>query len=136
MKASELRIGNLVWDYNVVHPTEKYVEVIGVYSNIFKDIISLVNVGGLKYLLKLSLIKPIPLTEECLFKFGFEYSHRIGSRNFYNIKTFYIEICEYRCAVYYTNKGELICFINSAHQLQNLYFALTNEELTIKTEKL
>jgi len=87
-------------------------------------------------------IKPIPLTEEWLLKFGFD-SQEKG----YN----YLTIGKSALYIYINNNGETgICIedlnedlteeqelsfsikIQFVHQLQNLYFALTNEELTIK----
>ena len=128
MKASELRLGNLV----LCNTSIGFVDAIASVCNLSSDEIVCYHKPTKQFIFcKDALFEPIPLTEELLFKFGFEYSHRIGSRNFYNIGTFYIEICGDRCAVYYANKGELICFINSVHQLQNLFFALTGEELKI-----
>ena len=87
-------------------------------------------------------IKPIPLTEEWFLKFGFE-----SVLKGYN----YLTIRKTSLYVYINDNGESgiciedldnnltqeeeLCFsikIKYVHQLQNLYFALTNEELTIK----
>ena len=74
-----------------------------------------------------SEIEPIPLTEEWLERFGFEkrkISYLYGYGNFlydYRLKlwTWYgIQLHDY-----------LITYV---HQLQNLYFALTGEELQLK----
>jgi len=74
--------------------------------------------------------RPIPLTEEWLLKFGFEYHHKVRSRSFYNIGNLFAEVGgDGRTDIYGTLAGELMCFVNHVHQLQNLYFALTNEEL-------
>ena len=70
-------------------------------------------------------ILPIPLTEEWLVKFGFDnlgaYGWGIGYFHirFRNIHKFYFPL-----------KNRLVR-IKHVHKLQNLYFALTNEELTI-----
>lgn len=120
MKANELRIGN----YVLVKYSTRPVEI----KELTESDVKLKN-GFAEY----SQLTPIPLTEEWLVRCGFEYSHRIGSRSFYSIRNLYIEICQDTCAVYYTDKGELICYLKNAHQLQNLYFALTGEELTIKS---
>lgn len=80
--------------------------------------------------------EPIPLTEEWLLKFGFVeelFNGEIKTSDFYkgrigilgnigdsNIRQLRFELkC---CQV----------FIQYVHQLQNLYFALTNEELEVK----
>ena len=68
--------------------------------------------------------KPIPLTEEWLLKFGFDSMfsgagyHKNGVEIGNNHNGFYILATSYQ--------------IEFIHQLQNLYFALTGEELTIK----
>lgn len=114
MKASELRIGNY---YNQFENTKK------------------VSWSTLKTLEESTTeqlwCKPIPLTEEWLLKFGFE---KVGS-NYEN-----------RLIILHTNNKTgtfdfllnephsnklIVRVIESVHQLQNLYFALTNEELTI-----
>jgi hypothetical protein len=78
--------------------------------------------------------EPIPLTEEWLFKFGFVkekhgwYSLKRGSRKTNNLKMFHLTLCESG----YNTKGGIMggyIGINSVHQLQNLYFALTGQEL-------
>jgi len=76
-------------------------------------------------------IDPIPLTEEWLLKFGFENLSLTpkfdGSKcNF----TFYWEVDEIVLRENY--EDIFITRISYVHQLQNLYFALTGEELEIK----
>lgn len=69
-------------------------------------------------------IKPIPLTEEWLVKFGFLINGSCCENNkivLYKI----INPTEFHLA------GVKLQYV---HQLQNLYFALTGEELTLKTE--
>ncbi len=67
-------------------------------------------------------LEPIPLTEEWLVKFGFEgwdkgdYTMNLSNANFYKLPIW----------------QPLAKNIKHVHQLQNLYFALTGEELTIK----
>jgi len=80
------------------------------------------------------MIVPIPLTEEWLLKLGFEY------REF--LDNFFIEIGEQGAIFIFENITAYLCETNSekqflcnlehVHQLQNLYFALTGEELTTK----
>mgnify|MGYP003656513470 FL=1 len=71
--------------------------------------------------------KPIPLTEEWLVKFGFEYDV---------LEEFYFEINDIRGQFYEEeNSFELdhyeLANCYYVHQLQNLYFALTGQELEI-----
>lgn len=130
MKANELRIGNLVLglDNNVIKATTIEVGVVRCYDIEFE------NKGGNDYPEFMEDLKPIQLTEEWLVKFEFDkntYSEyhldKIDFPFYYkdgkiNISpggmadgTFGIDItCEY------------------VHKLQNLYFALTGEELILK----
>lgn len=82
--------------------------------------------------------KPIPLTEEWLLKFGFksddiswEYSKRFGNLYImYDIKINSIYIHD---GSRYDG-ADIPNEIKHVHQLQNLYFALTGEELTLKNQ--
>lgn len=80
----------------------------------------------------ISEIKPIQLTEDILLKCGFEKgSNIIGDCYFiehdFGISDFVLNITK----TSNFNIYELDLTINYLHQLQNLYFALTNEELII-----
>ena len=72
-----------------------------------------------------STYEPIELTEDWLFKFGFEklnytyWAKGLAVHN-HDIVSFYM--------LYEQNRT----YIKYVHQLQNLYFALTGEELKIK----
>jgi len=71
--------------------------------------------------------EPIPLTEEWLLKLCFNHDDGIySSKN--ELIVFYIERDELECE--YLGYS-LPIKIKHVHQLQNLYFALTGEELTI-----
>ena len=113
MEAKELRIGNWIFYMNEYTP----VEVGGVDGKMIYSIgdWSLINEH-----------KPIPLTEERLERFGFEanvFNWRLG---------------EFR--IYVKEGGYTVMFrgivitrsLKYAHQLQNIYFALKSEELTVK----
>jgi len=118
MDSKELRIGNYVYF--------KGVEV-DVFS-IEKNPIDWERVNGVRceenYV---SAIKPIPLTEEWLLKFGFDSNGWKGE--FIKYAEGYIYLFgEESCIFAQAYKIE----IKHVHQLQNLYFALTGEELTIK----
>jgi hypothetical protein len=104
MEARELRIGNLLITSSgtIVEVTESTIR--GVRLN-YLD------------------IKPIPLTEEWLLKFGFEDDNAF----FKNRITLYKQDGIFWCDLLWD------CIdVNYVHQLQNLYYALTGEELTIK----
>lgn len=144
MTAYELRIGNLVTDefYDSFH-TIIIVESIndnGINLEIEDD-------GNYPEIARkwiepyynFDFIKPIPLTEEWLVKFGFK-KDEIGV---------FVNICykqnlsiglnlvgDKYCIVYLTGSFGMVQpkHIKSVHQLQNLYFALTGEELTLKEQ--
>ena len=109
MEVQELRIGNKVFaDF----------EVYG-YDYSEGDLTTYDGYG-------LHRIKPIPLTEEILLKAGFE---KYKDTDFYIAHGFEIP--------YFKAGGDLIVEveiskIKSVHQLQNLYYALTGEELNIE----
>jgi hypothetical protein len=114
MKATELRIGN--W---VDQPNEGVAKVTSILNNLqIRTETGYVD----KY------CKPIPLTEEWLLKFGFKWKNfafRDGTFTVRYQKEFY---------VYLSVEGvrPIQIKLDYVHQLQNLYFALTGEELDIK----
>jgi hypothetical protein len=118
MKASELRIGNYHL-YKIVDVIDKRQEWWESCKTDIHDLIILDKKECPNY-------APIPLTEEWLLKLGFV-SNPYQDR--YEKGRLHIE-CD-------KTKGEICLWIESMphikyiHQLQNLYFALTGEELTI-----
>ena len=119
MKANELRIGNYVLG-NVFNSKE-----------FLKTTIERTDFCDLSYLRK---CKPIPLTEEWLIKFGF-----VKSLDYWVIsnKGFFVGITlkEVIYPMFDIDNPMLIKTLKHVHQLQNLYFALTGEELTIKEDE-
>jgi hypothetical protein len=85
--------------------------------------------------------EPIPLTEEWLLRFGFEKTEGGGNWNFplheiFKDKNFF-KVSKLDNYFYWYNQVDDDYYsymhnIQHVHQLQNLYFALTNEELTLK----
>ena len=71
-------------------------------------------------------LKPIPLTEEWLLKFGFK---KIGGTIYKNIGSIEIGLTGKRFYIQIRCENITIQNIKHVHQLQNLYFALTNQEL-------
>lgn len=69
--------------------------------------------------------QPIPLTEEWLLKFGFNWkNHGLRKGNLV------IRLCGNVWSIFLSNETNPFDIeIKSVHQLQNLYFALTNQEL-------
>lgn len=75
--------------------------------------------------------KPIPLTDEWLLKFGFE---KIEN-NWKVLDYVCFKLSWERLAglvLVFDNESIFLPQIKYVHQLQNLYFALTGEELTLK----
>ena len=119
MKASELRIGNLVKSIGieyVVCKVDSHGNITGVEGN------TSFNLDR--------TTEPIPLTEEWLLKFGFDL-----------INNEYYQSRNHDLKLHWTvNKNKMIPEFNEkrfvtgydfkyVHQLQNLYFALTGHEL-------
>jgi len=119
MKANELRIGNLFRDkYN----TKNHFKVCGLSENITFDYITFNNWQA----------EPIPLTEEWLLKFGFdeEIKDYLGFYRFKKGKFVVVReqnVYGYPYEDYEGNEFDLE--LEHIHQLQNLYHALTGEEL-------
>jgi hypothetical protein len=135
LTAQELRIGNYINDIN--HP-ERECQVFrltcGTDYNIAYSYGKCYEDGYAND--KLDQLQPIPLTEEWLLKFGWNYhksedcvyySHSWGKNGMeiivkdYHYKGFELELGKARFKS-----------IEYVHQLQNLYFALTGNELTIR----
>ena len=125
MKARELRIGNLV-NY---HTAEGDI------------LVARIDWQDLKWISKDEkgfniAHSAIPLTEEWLLKFGFE-EYEFEDEIFgYVLNDFgYVNEFQFMIRIFIDFEGILIQKpIKFVNQLQNLYFALTGEELTIKTE--
>ena len=71
--------------------------------------------------------RALSLTEEWLVKFG-------ADKSLYNnyLDFEYFDIYKLNDVWYVEKEGVTLCELKHVHQLQNLYFALTNVELTIK----
>ncbi len=122
MDAKELRIGNLlsidgmgVVKVGALNP-EKGVTGVGANTDEIAKITNKKN-GEWSF-------TPIPLTEEWLVKFGF------GVEVFVNGTEF--SVVDGIASLNYREME--VMKIKYVHQLQNLYFALSGEELTIKEE--
>jgi hypothetical protein len=122
IKANDLRIGNLVRN-NLSGEILKACDVLC-------DGINTDKIEGLNY----GFIEPIPLTEEWLLKFGFEYRKEILFDGWYSKLINYNSIRIFKDENGFFKYYSSITYIQHVHQLQNLYFALTGEELTIKEQ--
>lgn len=132
MKPEELRIGNYLTlfenDILKIEQIKKDCDNYQGYAIYFTN-------GDSSSLVYDDSLKPIPLTEEWLIRFGFKYE----GRDYFAIETFLKEDFvitreqDSFCFPYEDYVGnDVDTYIKYAHQLQNLYFALTGKELTIK----
>ena len=129
MEAKELRIGNLV-NYGVNVCPIKSIHTESVLKNEASVYIEL-NQKLNHYCVKLDEIQPIPLTEEWLVKFGFNEIN--FSYYFENIELYFQRSYQsYFFKFGFEPNEKKAIQIKYVHQLQNLYFALTGEELTLK----
>jgi len=121
MKASELRIGN--WIYI---PQTKTNERIGSIEENGR----FTTIGYKSSYSSIECLEPIPLTEECLLKFGFEKN----DNNQFILMEGSVDILFNKDLNGWTCDGInfSINMTEHVHQLQNLYFALTGEELKLK----
>jgi hypothetical protein len=120
MKVQELRIGNYILGM-FQNNDGMFQSVIELNLTVFNEI---AEWEGNDY-------EPIELTEEWLVKFGFEFNNLNETHYFENF-SFRLHLRENE--FFYNWIGGNI-FIQHVHRLQNLYFALTGEELTIEHAK-
>ena len=137
MKANELRIGNLI--HNPIQNIDLRVTV---------DLLSRINYDYFNTQMNpKDKFQPIPLTEKWLLKFGFKeltrFTHDfeeiiysksiiIGSEDHCETLTISMPFKIVFIGDYLSDEDYTLNIdINNVHTLQNLYFALTNEELKI-----
>lgn len=125
MNAQELRIGNLIIRQDLVNDHDRIEKIIELGK---KALIT----GPINVLCEYSKIKPILLTEKWLIKFGFEKAKQPNGAIFYGQRNKKFRFTENKRNEYYLFGYEYPVEIQYVHQLQNLYLALTGEELTIK----
>ena len=131
IQANELRIGNIV-----DRVSSSKIDVIDNYYTVFEldeHSVSVDDIDGNLYINE--SVEGIKLTEEWLLRFGFrqwgKYKHLWKLKNvcgFTICTTISFHLNEY--GRWRNNIGEM----EYVHQLQNLYFALTGQELELKSE--
>ena len=130
IQANELRIGNYIsdiWSPNGFFKVTQLKKFSAVYGKDFTALYDNLN--------------PIPLTEEILLKAGFEKCRKgcslnVGGESFdYYIKDkFVIWDHKHRGYSLESIRSQGFILYNFLHQLQNLFFALTGEEIKIDVE--
>lgn len=121
MQSEELRIGNYV-------KAEGHVtKITGI---LHYDVYTRSGTYGVVYL------EPIPLTEELFLKFGFEKCDKLnysglwkkGGNNFFDFDKYSPWVILYKFDVDLVR----VASIKHVHQLQNIYYSITGEEITLK----
>lgn len=126
IKVNELRIGNLVYFLGNVH------EIEGISKRLRPDVGHFL-LSGLEHSQKGFHLKPIPLTEEWLVKFGFYETPNSEFVKYWTKNDVVLYNEYYHEKPFFVLSGRSIRHgLQYVHQLQNLYFALTGEELTWK----
>jgi hypothetical protein len=122
MKANELRIGNY-YEYFIVDKLDSRKEWWQLSKIDTTDLSYLVNNDDDED------FRPIPLTEEWLFKLGFE----LNGCNFElpNFRFHITKPANYDGFLFCDGCSVITEKIQYVHQLQNLYFTLTNEEIKL-----
>ena len=133
MKTTELRIGNFIQDQFDDIITVDGLDDMDVYSSDCGDI-------------PVHAVQPIPLTEQWLLDFGFEETIEESFIKEFDGATLIIFIINGVAELIYKHysshsENEIdnaVCLLSVeyVHQLQNLYFALTQEELILKERTL
>jgi len=133
MDVREFRIGN---KYNLFLGISddgtqyRQVEISGINTNVLRA--PRIKINNDNYWHPVENFEPIPLTEEWLLKFGFIYTDDVDNLNRdYKLQEFeiqlHLDVNDFMCCNTIPNYVQ----IKYVHQLQNLYFALNNEELTL-----
>jgi hypothetical protein len=116
MKAQDLRIGNLVWNDTQDMPVTVNIKILS--EQLYRE---KKGVG---------LWKPIPLTEEWLWKFGFLFNGHTWQGSFDDANSeWFFKNGEFYDYDEFITRYKRISYV---HSLQNLIFAITGEELKIK----
>lgn len=134
MKPEELRIGNYVFPLDQGGEKLDIAHKVTLISRTYVGVTFTTEVNR-----AYNEIEPIPLTEEWIEKFGFKFQEDespYGMMLYTNEDWSFCILEEFGTYSYAESQGEdyeyfdVMC-LRTVHQLQNLYFALTGEELTI-----
>lgn len=124
MQAEELRLGNKIYCDDLDIDTGKWVQKIIDVG--YRDIYNLINGNDMVK----GSYEGIPITKEWLFKFGFEVAETTHNYTMV-INGFYLGINKNGSVDMDYGEYKDIATVKYVHQLQNLIYALTNEELNV-----
>lgn len=125
MKATELRIGNYIDRGDCICTVE----------TLDRKGATTTPIGSNYDLDKKTGLNPIPLTEEWLLKFGFKKEKNVNENTYPDFRKRSVELLTNVNGFYVLNRNEGFTDIHYLHQLQNLYYALTGEELTLTSNE-
>ncbi len=137
LKASELRIGNLVCYNSMKHPRinelgELSFSTINTISRSFSSYNIIVNrKESREWFFDIKDIKPIPLTPEILEKAGFENGYKEIDNQLIQVHLESKQVSVSGQDACTNGHAFWIENISHVHQLQNLYHSLTGKELQI-----
>ncbi len=115
---NEFRIGNLITDSSTSHGKQLHPGILKIIGVIAGDKHVIILENGF---VNISTVEPIPLTKKWLKALGFE-----KKPGYYILDRFVLLDC---VDGFLLGDIDLNVKIKYVHQLQNLYFALTGEEL-------
>ncbi|MDV3537917.1 hypothetical protein CMU94_02120 [Elizabethkingia anophelis] len=140
MRISELRIGNIIEvDYIAYNKISKNIKVktsvLGINTTNNKVLVR-VSSGEMKWV-SIKNVNPIELTGDWLVKLGFENKHSTYSieNDKYEFSLFFYDAwnLHYEEKENYGDTEIDLCGYWNIHELQNLFFALSGEDLKIQT---
>lgn len=143
MKATELRIGNFIYGYTENDEDEEVECLVKVvvldYADITDYRIWVEGFSSKDASEYYGAFNPIPLTAEWLLKFGFRNTIKNRDSGYlqYGLQrmAFDFMVCiELDTEPDFYLQNKMILNLKYVHQLQNLYFALTGEELKASAE--
>ena len=123
MKTTDLRIGNFIQD--------QFGDIITVDGLDDMDVFSC-DCGDIP----VHAVQPIPLTEQWLLDFGFKVKRDFYEKGKLSIASANLKDYYPNGRVYYNSWAIVESQPKYVHQLQNLYFALAQEELILKERTL
>ncbi len=122
LKAQDLRIGNLIDTPDGIR------EIDDISTK--RELGHSVGFKGFNVGYYLDVCKPIPITEEWLLKLGFEYNNFSLLYSNRKQSEYDIQILDDTFVIY--KYGDEIVTLKYIHELQNLFYAITGNELEMK----